>query len=159
MSSEATTQFLPIFVYGTLMVGQPNDYMWQGCSQSVDYAYITGCYLFDFGYYPVMLKGGGGRVVGQIIHLKKECYSQTIQNLDFLEGYDPRHPADSNFQRVRVEVSRLNGDNLEAWAYFGVGKNINNFPLIENGDWAKYISGRENKITGWWKETRTGLDD
>jgi gamma-glutamylcyclotransferase (GGCT)/AIG2-like uncharacterized protein YtfP len=146
MISEATTQLLPIFVYGTLMPGQPNDYLWQGCSQSVEGAYISGCYLYDFGYYPVMIKGGGGRVVGQLIHLKKECYSQTIQVLDCLEGYDSQHPTDSNFQRVRSEVSRPNGENLEAWAYFGVLKNINNSPLIENGDWAKHIAERENKL-------------
>lgn len=159
MNSEATTQPLPIFVYGTLMIGQPNDYMWQDCVQSIESASINDCRLYDFGYYPVMIRKEGGRVVGQLVRLEKECYSQIIQNLDFLEGFDYKHPDKSNFQRLRVQVSTHKGERIEAWTYVGVGRHVQNLPLIEDGDWVKHIAGKFETITGWWKEVSTVLDD
>ncbi len=159
MNSEATTQPPPIFVYGTLLPGQPNDYIWQDCAQAVERAFATGCCLYDFGSYPVMIEGGRGRVVGQLIYLNRACYSQTIQNLDFLEGFDPQHPGDSNFRRVMLKVTRPNGEKVAAWAYIGKREHMKNLPLIEHGDWAKFFAGKDNKIAGYWREFRTGLDD
>ncbi|MFL7838311.1 MAG: gamma-glutamylcyclotransferase family protein [Candidatus Promineifilaceae bacterium] len=159
MNSQATTQPLPFFVYGTLMIGQPNDYKWRDCIQSFESAFIKDCRLFDFGYYPIMTNGDGGSVVGQIINLKKECYIQILQDLDFLEGFDPDHPENSNFLRIRARVVTTAGGELEAWTYVGKGSKVQNLLPIESGDWAKHMTEKSEMITTWWKEITIVWDD
>jgi gamma-glutamylcyclotransferase (GGCT)/AIG2-like uncharacterized protein YtfP len=151
MNSQATVQTLPIFVYGTLMIGQPNDIYWQNCVKSFERAHINDCRLFDVGYYPMMIKGEGGDVFGQLVHLENKCYSQILQDLDFLEGYDSDHPEDSNYLRIRVQVVSNGEDELEAWTYVGVESKVQNLTLIEHGDWAKHIAEKAGIIADWWK--------
>ena len=159
MDSEATGQTLPIFVYGTLMIGQPNDYVWQECIESFESAIINDFRIFDFGYYPVMAEEEGGKVLGQLVRLEGTCYSRTIQNLDFLEGFNPKHPHQSNFRRIRVFVSTDKGENIEAWAYIGWKSTVRKLPLIEHGDWGRHAAEKDETIADWWAEIKTVLDD
>jgi gamma-glutamylcyclotransferase (GGCT)/AIG2-like uncharacterized protein YtfP len=159
MNSQATTQPLPFFVYGTLMIGQPNETKWQDCVQRFEKASIDNCRLFDVGHYPMMLIGKGGKVFGQLVRLRNECYSHILQELDFLEGFDPNHPKDSNFLRVRAQIKTHAGEKLEAWTYVGVETTARNLPLIEHGDWAKHVAGANEIISIWWKEVNSVWDD
>jgi len=159
MSSDATTQPLPIFVYGTLMIGQPNDYMWQETVRSFEAAFIIDHCLYDLGYFPMMIENPGRKVVGQLVRLEKHRFSQIIQNLDFLEGFDPDHPQGSDFRRVQLQASSPTGDKIVAWTYVGNETRVQTLPVVQCGDWAKHVAERDEFIAELWQEIRTVLDD
>ena len=159
MNSDATTQPLPIFVYGTLMIGQPNDYIWQETVHSFEVAFITDYCLYDFGYFPMMLEKPGRKVVGQLVRLEKDRFSQIIQNLDFLEGFDPDHPQESDFRRVQLQASSPTGGKIVAWTYLGNETRVQKLPVVRCGDWAKHVAERDEFIADLWQEISTVLDD
>jgi gamma-glutamylcyclotransferase (GGCT)/AIG2-like uncharacterized protein YtfP len=159
MNSEATNQQRPFFVYGTLMIGQPNAPRWRDCIQSVHSAHVDDYRLFDFGYYPVMIQEEGSKVFGQLVSLKRDCYDQILKDLDFLESFDPNHPDSSNYLRVKALIETSEGERLEAWTYIGVETHVQKLPPIDHGDWAKHIAGKDGTIATWWNEMTTVWDD
>ena len=159
MYSDATTQPLPIFVYGTLLKGQPNDHIWQNSVHSFEAALADNCCLYDFGYYPVMVEKPGCRVIGQLVRLEKDHFLQIIRSLDSLEGFDPDFPHKSCFRRVRMQVSTLAGDKIVAWAYVGDAAQVQSLPLVECGDWAKHVAERDAHILAWRADIRAKIQD
>lgn len=143
MSFEATTyQYkTPIFVYGTLMIGQPNEWLWHNCVQRVETAYIEGGVLLDLGFYPILLEQKEGRVTGQLIRITPTSYYAIMHNLDLLEGYDAQHPDHSFYRRVRRTVIAQESGVEEAWVYVGNLPQMFDWPVIVCGDWAQYVDG------------------
>ena len=103
MNSDATTQTLLIFIYRTLMIGQPNDFIWQDSIHRIAAAFITNCCLYDLGYYPMMITKPGRKVVGRLVRLVKDQFSQVIQKLEHLEGHTPDLPKEADFRRVKCK--------------------------------------------------------
>jgi gamma-glutamylcyclotransferase (GGCT)/AIG2-like uncharacterized protein YtfP len=142
MNSQATVQPLPIFVYGTLMIGQPNDYIWEDSIDRVEDAYFDNGCLYDLGYYPVMTEEPHYRIKGQLIHVKQDKFAIIIARLDALEGFDPESPLESVFMRICSAVTSLNAEILDAWTYVGHSEHLQGLPVIEQGDWVAYTTGR-----------------
>ena len=53
---------LPFFVYGTLIPGQPNYYLWKDCIVNTKKGSIEYYQLFDMGHYPMITESNGKNV-------------------------------------------------------------------------------------------------
>jgi len=142
MNSEATGQPLPIFVYGTLLPGQPNSFLWQDTIRAVQHAQINNCCLYDLHHYPVMVKQKGYTVQGLLVWVADEHFSNMLEDLDFIEGFHPGRPHKSNFRRIKVLASARDGSVIEAWSYMGHKRHVQGRLIIESGDWAEYVAAR-----------------
>jgi len=114
---------MKIFVYGSLMIGEPNHsflsdkyskYIGKGITK-------RGFTLYDLGSFPGMVHKGNNAILGEIY----EVCSFTRSKLDQLEG----HP-----QFYRRTLIQLNGgEKIEAYildeAY------VRGCPIIKSGDW------------------------
>ncbi len=149
MHSSATTQILPFFVYGTLMVGQPNDYLWQDSIHSLRPAYAPDSGLLDLGFYPILVQEKGLRVKGQLIHVLSTRFTELLRDLDALEGFDPQNPAASAFRRIRRKVRTEKGHDQAAWLYSGHRKQLPDFPLVADGDWARHAAAKLASFASW----------
>ncbi len=123
-----------LFVYGTLMSGQPADYM-------LDAADLVGpgriqAKLYDFGAFPAAMPGAQGDVVfGELYRVSEPI----LESLDRYEGYTPDSAFPSLYNRVRARVYGPDGINENAWVYFcseGYFSDMRaDSPRIESGDW------------------------
>ncbi|MFN2138219.1 MAG: gamma-glutamylcyclotransferase family protein [Candidatus Promineifilaceae bacterium] len=148
---DATGPKLPFFVYGTLMPGQPNDYLWQDSLIHAQPAIYEGR-LLDCGYYPVLIAAKGERVMGQLVSVAATQYMKIVAELDTLEGFDARNPDASLFRRVRRVVQTKSGVWETAWLYMGQGPRTEAFPVIPNGDWEAYSAADRHIMRDWWQQ-------
>ena len=98
------------FVYGTLRRGCGNHHVMQRAGgEFVGQAVLLDRYplVVDGLPYLLPIKGKGHHVIGELYRIPKDGW----EVLDRLEG----HP---RFYRRRVESFLLNGELVEAWAYF-----------------------------------------
>ena len=74
--------------------------------------------LFDLGEFPGARKSlrAGKTVEGELYRLGK--VEDTFKVLDQVEGFSPRNPQKSLFQRGTVEVTLPNGEKRMAWIYW-----------------------------------------
>lgn len=128
----------PFFVYGTLLPGQPNAFLWQGLESRVERAWFENGRLHDLGGYPMLVEAGSEPVAGQIIIAASDFYEIVMARLDFLEGYDPLRPELAGYRRVVRKVMLENGRSTPAWVYVGQIELVNGRAAIPNGDWAAY---------------------
>jgi gamma-glutamylcyclotransferase (GGCT)/AIG2-like uncharacterized protein YtfP len=143
MTSGATVEPLPIFVYGTLLEGQPNSYVWRDNYVSVEAAVCRGGRLMDCGFFPIMVDGPGYSVVGQLFHVKPQRFAAIIHALDVLEGFNPRVLNASMFRREEREVVVNGGDSTRSLTYVG-SKELawHKLPAVPGGDWPRYRASR-----------------
>ena len=160
MSTHAL-QRLPFFVYGTLIPGQPNDYLWQEAIYSMEAAFFRNGKLYDMGFYPMLVEGDTGTVKGRLITVAHGGYQQILKRIDALEGYQPQRPGASAYKRLKREVSIANGQRVQAWTYVGRSRVARRGTLISGGDWVAYAARRNKEISGWWTTVTTvsGLHD
>lgn len=94
-----------LFVYGTLMFGEPNHYLLGGSPLLCGAHTVRGYVLLNLGAFPAMLhdRAWQGSVVGEVYRVSRE----TLAVLDRLEG----HP--TWYQRERVALA----DRSAAQAY------------------------------------------
>ncbi|MFN2106585.1 MAG: gamma-glutamylcyclotransferase family protein [Candidatus Promineifilaceae bacterium] len=142
MSSEATSEPLPFFVYGTLLPGQPNAFLWQDTIRALEYAQISDCCLYDLRQFPVMVNQKGYTVHGLLVWVADEHFSHVLEDLDFFEGFHPGRPQKSNFRRVKVQAAARDGRTVIAWAYMGHKRHVQGHLIIESGDWAQHVAAR-----------------
>ncbi|HEX7822816.1 MAG TPA: gamma-glutamylcyclotransferase family protein [Sphingobium sp.] len=125
------TEKIPVFVYGTLLPGQPGfDELELG--PRVDLlgkARVAGT-LYDLGDYPGAVLGGAGLIVGELL---MPLDAGVLALLDEFEMFDPADHASSEYLRLR---SNIVSSDLNAWIY------VYNFPLkqaslIPSGDWTQ----------------------
>jgi gamma-glutamylcyclotransferase (GGCT)/AIG2-like uncharacterized protein YtfP len=110
-----------IFVYGTLLAGEPNHRLLQG-SRFVGRATTEPGYrLHDLGAYPAMVQAGEGTVEGELY----EIDAPTLAALDRLEG----HP---RFYR-RVPVTLDGGEAVET--YVMAAERVAGRRVLEGGRW------------------------
>jgi gamma-glutamylcyclotransferase (GGCT)/AIG2-like uncharacterized protein YtfP len=151
----------PFFVYGTLIPGQPNDYLWEDCIEKAEQGVLVGGRLFDMGSFPMLIDGGWETVAGKLMfpykELPDEDYQLLVQRLDTLENYDPENVEDSPYYRVLRSVLVGNDKPITAWVYLGRPQYTDRRPLITNGNWIEYSANVHSHIATWWEEHGQGL--
>jgi len=115
-SPELDTDLL--FVYGTLRRGFPlHHHLRRMGAEFVARGNVQG-ELFDFGKFPGARKSTkpGKTVEGELYRLRRP--EKALKVLDQVEGFLPRTPEKSLFQRAMTEVVLPNGERRLAWIYW-----------------------------------------
>ncbi|HSH02167.1 MAG TPA: gamma-glutamylcyclotransferase family protein [Anaerolineae bacterium] len=149
---------LPFFVYGTLIPGQPNAYLWGEGIERMARAEVANGRLFDMGHFPMLLLGEGGPIQGVVLWLKADMYGAIVPRIDALEQYDPERD-DNVYERVvcRARLAET-GEEVAAWLYLGVAAHTVGRGLIPGGDWVGYAEGEKAGLQAWWDEVGHTLD-
>lgn len=132
----------PLFVYGTLLPGQPNAVLWRGWATAVTPAAFRNGRLYNMGGYPMLIEAGSSPVHGQLLTISANFYEIVLARLDFLEGYDPTRPNASGYRRVVRDIWLGNGRSRSAWVYLGQSSLVQNRPLIPQNSWSDYTASR-----------------
>lgn len=164
MDAKSKPERLPFFVYGTLIPGQPNAYLWGKRIVASETAVLPGARLFDMGHYPMLVEGGAGRVYGRLIRPQPHAYHKILTRLDILEGYDPQQPDTSPYRRESRSVVLADGGNALAWVYIGDRRSVTGKLAIESGDWVRHAAARRRQMFDWWSSIQSvqnlhNLDD
>ncbi len=129
---------IPVFVYGTLLVGEANHHVVAPYVLSVQSGAVQGL-LYDAGSYPALVlsgEHGESLVEGQWLMVTKEG----LERMDELEEY--YGPGKVNdYERVWIR-DMLNGER-EGWVY--VWTDSRNCRLISRGSWRKHIREKQKK--------------
>ncbi|MBK8989422.1 MAG: gamma-glutamylcyclotransferase [Chloroflexi bacterium] len=142
---------LPFFVYGTLLPGQPNAYLWQEAVAGQQTAVLPNGRLYDLGAFPMLVQEGEESVRGVLLQIEAEQYQQVLDRLDALEGYDPTRPDASAYRRVKCLVTGADGRLYTAWVYLGHTAAQPDMKPIPGGDWAAYAAATFPDIEQWWQ--------
>ncbi len=112
-----------VFVYGTLLSGEPNHRLLVGAkARFVAEARTKPRFeLRDLGAYPAMVDGGAQAIAGEVY----EVDEATLLALDQLEGH-PRF-----YQRTRIDLE----DGASAEAYLLRPDQAEGRPMIDSGNW------------------------
>ncbi len=113
-------ELLPIFVYGTLLPGQPNAHLWEGYVEEHEPAILLNGRLYDMGHFPMLIDELDSQVQGAVLTIDPAQYQELLECLDNLEGFDPEDPQNCPYQRVRKSVQVENGRTRTAWVYLGL---------------------------------------
>jgi gamma-glutamylcyclotransferase (GGCT)/AIG2-like uncharacterized protein YtfP len=113
-----------VVVYGTLKQGLPNHgYLRDAIFLGEDI--LSQITLYDLGYFP-----GAKLEVSMGIQVEVfDINSETLQRLDWLEGYYPDQPERSFYQRITL-ATRYG----EAWVYL-YAHGVEDLPVIRRGGW------------------------
>ncbi len=151
----------PFFVYGTLLPGQPNDFLWAEMVVSHEPAVLANGRLYNVGHYPMLLEEGDEPVQGRLLWVKSEAYAELVACFDHLEGYDPAQPGTNVYQREVREVQLVDGRLVMAWVYMGQPRYVTGLLPVVGGDWATYVAEMTENLRTWWAgvESVSGLLD
>ncbi|HID54191.1 MAG TPA: gamma-glutamylcyclotransferase [Anaerolineae bacterium] len=149
--NQSESEILPFFVYGTLLPGQPNYALWAGAIVAEERAWLEHGRLYDASAYPMLVEMGEDSVQGILITVDPDQYPAVLARLDWLEGYKPDKPEQSDYRRVAREVCLADGRTAQAWVYIGKIQYISALPIIPNGDWAAYVQNKQETIDRWWE--------
>lgn len=152
MKSKLNEEKRPFFVYGTLLPGQPNAYLWQGTVTDQQPSTLAGSALYDMGSYPMLVETGDECVHGIVLHIAEAAYAAVLARLDELEGCTPDQPEDFGYSRVVREVQGENGRSLSAWVYIGQEATVRGLSAIPGGDWAAYVASTFQDIDQWLQD-------
>lgn len=160
MKSKMNEEKRPFFVYGTLLPGQPNAYLWGEAVVVQETAVFVGGRLYDMGSYPVLIEGGEKLVSGMVMQVAEAEYDAVLARLDVLEGCDSDTCSGEEYRRVVREVKVVsasseqggNGRSLSAWVYLGYEKGVRGLLPIPGGDWAAYVAKTFQDSEQWWKK-------
>lgn len=117
-----------VFVYGTLLAGEPNNFFLKGSTKLGEDS-VTGFLMKDLGPFPACVPNDNenNTIVGEVWEVSDE----TFKHLDRLEGYPDFYD--------RVLVDTFAG---KAWIYVNAGASSS--PTIKSGDWKKYLIERDD---------------
>ncbi|SDB99246.1 Uncharacterized conserved protein YtfP, gamma-glutamylcyclotransferase (GGCT)/AIG2-like family [Paenibacillus sp. UNCCL117] len=119
---------IPVFVYGTLLVGEVNHHVVAPYVLSVRPGAVPGM-LLDAGDYPALVLSGPsgcGLVKGEWIIIAQEG----LGKLDELEEY--YGPGERNeYERIWIRDGLR--EEREGWTY--VWRETRGYPIIEGGSW------------------------
>lgn len=118
-----------VFVYGTLLQGQRNNYLLAN-SLLIGDAKVSGLQMHDLGYFPACVKSEDpkSKVVGEVWQID----DATLLQLDWLEGYNGENPEEGFYNRIEVDTKWG-----KAWVY--ICEEARGRDLIEGGDWIEYV--------------------
>lgn len=109
-----------VFVYGTLLSGEPNHHVLGGAACLGPARTAPAFELYNFGPYPGLVANGHTRVVGEVYAVDDE----TLARLDWLEGYPELYD--------RQEIAL---DGGTAIAYTVRAEQVWGLPRVPGGDW------------------------
>ncbi len=107
---------LPIFVYGTLMVGERNyiDILHENLIEHEEASVKGELYYYRKEDYPA-LADGTHTVKGQLFYVKN--ISEVLKPVDIIEGFiAPNHP-ENMYDRKIIDVKTASGEMKKAYAY------------------------------------------
>ena len=110
-----------VFVYGTLLAGEPNHDLLAGARCLGPARTAPAFDLYSFGPYPGLVREGGTAVAGELY----EVDDATLARLDVLEGYPDL------YDRGPIRLS----DGTEAIAYTVRRDQVWGLPRLGAGDW------------------------
>ncbi|NUN06865.1 MAG: gamma-glutamylcyclotransferase [Bdellovibrio sp.] len=134
-----TTRF---FVYGSFCEGMVHFSKIQNFMESSVFARAKAtAYRLKVGF-PVIVKGGGDLVPGQLVELKTSEILLSL--LDEFFGFNRQTPEMSLYSREEIEVfPEGTSQGIKAWAYFlNPLKLPVNAAVIPGGDWKKSMEER-----------------
>lgn len=111
-----------LFVYGSLMRGQPEHGRMAGCSGQGS-AELTGLALHDLGPFPMAVTSDDPQR-----RLHGELYRVTAGQLAALDRYEG---APRLYERQR----RTLADGRAVWVYVGRPRQVRHAPVIDSGRW------------------------
>lgn len=151
--NQDQAEMLPFFVYGTLLPGQPNYGLWADAVCSEEAAWMSDGRLYDVGNYPMFVetKGEGELVRGRLIMVDPAQYGAVLARLDWLEGYDPIRPEQSEYVRTARTAYLPDDRTTQAWVYLGKMQYVSALPKIPDGDWLNYVQNKQETIDRWWE--------
>ena len=118
-------QGIRIFVYGTLMSGEPYHHRLMETARFLAKVRTAPAFqLVDLGTYPGLVEDGETSVVGELYEIDESL--QTV--IDRLEG----HP--HLYQRSTITLE----DGSPATAYLLPKKAARRYPVVPDGDWKKF---------------------
>ena len=145
---------LPFFVYGTLIPGQPNYYLWKDSIVDTKNGLIRNHQLFDMGHYPMIVQSEGNNVHGMLMYVKDEDYEKITKIIDNLEGYNPENHGNSAYNREMRDIEVYSGELEKAWIYIGSTEYVKKENDVKDGNWVKHISKKEGN-NDWWENINT----
>ena len=86
------------------------------------------------GWYPALVRGGGGRVLGWLYEAGAGFGAQDLAVLDEWEGYLPADPDASDYHRREIAVALADGARVTAQAYVWAGALPDGALAIDAGD-------------------------
>jgi gamma-glutamylcyclotransferase (GGCT)/AIG2-like uncharacterized protein YtfP len=127
---DASRDLLNVFVYGTLLSGEPNHDRLRGARLIASTRTESRYTLLSLGPYPALVEGGTTSVAGEVYDVDDEL----LRALDRFEGVP------SLYRRVRIHL--LGGSVADGYALprsrSASGKKHR---LIPGGDWREYRRG------------------
>jgi gamma-glutamylaminecyclotransferase len=121
--SEARNRRARVFVYGTLLAGEPNHRLLADAALVGAARTEPDFDLVSLGAFPAMVPGGGTAIAGEVYEVDPD----TLDALDRLEGH-PRF-----YQRRAVRLD----DGGEVLAYLLTPDQVRGRPRITSGDWRR----------------------
>ena len=149
---------LPLFVYGTLIPGQPNDHYVLGHIVAQEPAWFEHGRLFTFDTFPMLIEARppeGEPITGRLLWLDEAVYGRVLSQLDELEEYNPAAEADSPYVRCQRLIHTADGRTHLAWVYLGQPHFLPpHQPHIPGGDWVAYVAEQasQDNMATWWRE-------
>ena len=144
----------PFFVYGTLLPGQPNAFLWEHTVSQWQAARLPGAALYDLGHFPMCVVAPAGFVHGMLGYVQTDQYAVVTQRLDQLEGYNPAKPNASPYQRHIRDVTLNDGSTMAAWVYLGQSAYVAGREPIMGGDWLVHQAENLSSAQQWWAAYR-----
>lgn len=133
--STPPTPTHPLFVYGTLMRGEPAYPLVAAYVLAVAPARLAGVNLYSLGAYPLAV-AGRGHITGELFWLRPDQYDEALRHLDAYEG--------PQYTREICQAQDLTHNiAVAAWAYLGQQPPQSPHPQITDGDWRAYCHRTE----------------
>ena len=111
------SEFLPLFVFGTLRRGEENHHYLEGAYDRVLAATLHGYRRAIAAHgYPAVVPALNESVAGELYDLARDRYQETLAHCDQLEDIPPGQLIGPYYQRAPVEVETTEGI-FKAWAY------------------------------------------
>lgn len=128
-----------VFVYGTLLAGEVNHGLLGDGPLLGAHRTAPRFELLDLGAYPGAVRGGGTRILGEVV----EIDSLGLARLDRLEEY----PRLYDRERIPTPFGR-------AWIYLYRSRTADR-PRVPNGDWRAYACNPDSYRAAGIRSTRS----
>ena len=129
--------YLPFFVYGTLLPGQTNYFLWREAIVGWRPAVLRGARLYDLGLFPMLVDAPDGEARGLLVRVRPSSYPVALWLLDRLEGVELAGWGELGFRRARRIVRLWGEPPTVAWVYVGRATAVAGLSPI-GPDWKTY---------------------
>lgn len=144
--SQAGTQLLPFFFYGTLRQDQGNyQYILEGNTTREMHAKAKNQVIHNHGIAFVRDRREGEPerlVIGEVMWVEPSRYARVLRQLDSLEGYNPLTDSGGYRRVIREFVLDTTGETIQAYVYHdGHPDGLQDGSIIDDGDWVLRTRG------------------